>query len=104
MTWRWWLFQSLIIFAVGGSFGDSCGLRSSAPFGAGGSLPDPVLNPGEPQTDPLVTEGDANLRSARGGSHSNPLCRSSKRIGFMAGGRNTFIGCRVVVEWEPPAC
>lgn len=38
------------IFTAGGSFGDACGLRSSAPFGAGGTLPDPVLNPGEPQT------------------------------------------------------
>ncbi len=39
------------IFAVGGqNFGDSCGLRSNSPFGAGGAAPDPVLNPGEPQT------------------------------------------------------
>jgi iron complex outermembrane recepter protein len=38
------------IFTGGGSFGDSCGLRSNAPFGAGGVLPDPILNPGEPQT------------------------------------------------------
>ncbi len=39
------------IFTVGGAnFGDACGLRSNAPFGAGGAGPDPVLNPGEPQT------------------------------------------------------
>lgn len=39
------------IFTIGGAnFGDACGLRSNAPYGAGGVLPDPVLDPGEPQT------------------------------------------------------
>jgi iron complex outermembrane recepter protein len=38
------------LFTAAGNFGDSCGLRSNAPFGAGGVLPDPILNPGEPQT------------------------------------------------------
>jgi iron complex outermembrane receptor protein len=39
------------IFTIGGAnFGDPCGLRSNATYGAGGVLPDPVLQPGEPQT------------------------------------------------------
>ncbi len=39
------------IFAVGGNaYGDPCGLRSIAPFGAGGTGPDPVVTPGEPAT------------------------------------------------------
>jgi len=39
------------IFTIGGAnFGDPCGLRSNAPFGAGGAMPDPVQNPGEPDT------------------------------------------------------
>ncbi len=38
------------IFTGGGAFGDSCGSRSNFPYGAGGVLPDPILNPGEPQT------------------------------------------------------
>ena len=59
------------------------------------------LYPEETQTDPVVL-GNEGLRVARGGSHSNTasVCRSACRIGFMAGGRNDFIGCRVVVEWS----
>ncbi len=39
------------IFTIGGAnFGDPCGLRSNATYGAGGVLADPVLQPGEPQT------------------------------------------------------
>jgi outer membrane receptor protein involved in Fe transport len=33
-----------------GIFGDACGLRSNASYGAGGAAPDPVLDTGEPQT------------------------------------------------------
>ncbi|MFO0926582.1 MAG: SUMF1/EgtB/PvdO family nonheme iron enzyme [Gemmataceae bacterium] len=53
------------------------------------------------QTDPCAA-GEEHLRVARGGSYSNPaaVCRSACRIGFMAGGRNDFIGCRVVIEWS----
>lgn len=59
-----------------------------------------VMYSGEEQTDPMIP-GDDRLRVARGGSYSNPenVCRSACRIGFAAGGRNDFIGCRVVVEW-----
>lgn len=42
--------QELFSFAFGPTDVDACGLRSLAPFGAGGALPDPILNPGEPQT------------------------------------------------------
>lgn len=38
------------VLTGGGNFGDPCGLRSQAPFGAGGALPDPVLSANEPQT------------------------------------------------------
>ena len=38
------------IFAVGGNnFGDPCGLRSTAPYGAGGTGPDPILAATETQ-------------------------------------------------------
>jgi hypothetical protein len=36
----------------------------------------------------------------KGGSYGNPT-RAGNRIGFMGGGRNDFIGCRVVIEWRP---
>jgi uncharacterized protein (TIGR02996 family) len=54
------------------------------------------------QIDP-IHDGDEGLRVARGGSYSNPVrvCASATRIGFNPGGRNDFIGCRVVVEWSP---
>ena len=53
------------IFTVGGAnFGDGCGLRSNAPFGAGGALPDPILNPGEPQTALAPSQTNAGALSA----------------------------------------
>lgn len=39
------------VFTGGGNFGDACGLRSNAPYGAGGVAPDPVPEPGEPPTE-----------------------------------------------------
>ncbi len=53
------------IFTGGGAFGDACGLRSTAPFGAAGTGPDPVLNPGE--TEPTLAAGQtqAGANSAR---------------------------------------
>jgi len=61
------------------------------------------LYQGEDLVDPLATGPDHALRVARGGSYSNPpqVCRSACRIGFAGGGRNDFIGCRLVVEWQP---
>jgi uncharacterized protein (TIGR02996 family) len=43
---------------------------------------------------------ESSQRAARGGSYSNgeECCKCSGRISFAAGGRNTFIGFRVVVE------
>ena len=43
-------FQQVYLRGVRNNFGDPCGLRSNAPFGAGGALPDPILAPGEPET------------------------------------------------------
>ena len=38
------------IFQVGGNnFGDPCGVRSTSPYGAGGTGPDPILAPTETQ-------------------------------------------------------
>lgn len=51
------------VFTGGGSFGDSCGLRSNAPFGAGGVLPDPIMNPGEPPTQLAPGQTTAGAQS-----------------------------------------
>ncbi|MGV3590252.1 MAG: TonB-dependent receptor domain-containing protein [Gammaproteobacteria bacterium] len=42
--------QQVFLRGITNNFGDPCGLRSNAPFGAGGALPDPILAPGEPET------------------------------------------------------
>ena len=42
--------QQVFLPGITNNFGDPCGLRSNAPFGAGGALPDPILAPGEPET------------------------------------------------------
>jgi uncharacterized protein (TIGR02996 family) len=57
--------------------------------------------PDEDRVDP-VRAIDSQERVARGGSWSNPhgACRSGCRIGFMAGGRNDFIGFRVAIDWQ----
>jgi iron complex outermembrane recepter protein len=53
------------IFLVGGNnFGDPCGLRSQAPYGAGGALPDPVLQTGEVQTAIAPGQTTAGQQSA----------------------------------------
>jgi iron complex outermembrane receptor protein len=43
--------QQVYLRGITNNFGDPCGLRSNAPFGAGGALPDPILAPGEPETE-----------------------------------------------------
>ncbi len=59
------------IFTVGGNaYGDPCGLRSTAPFGAGGTGPDPVLNPGEPQ--PTLASG----QTAAGAASAKLICQA----------------------------
>lgn len=42
--------QQVYLRGIVNNFGDPCGLRSNAPFGAGGAAPDPILAPGEPET------------------------------------------------------
>lgn len=52
------------IFTIGGAnFGDPCGLRSNATYGAGGVLPDPVLQPGEPETQLAAGQTQAGALS-----------------------------------------
>lgn len=49
------------IFTGGGSFGDACGIRSNAPYGAAGILPDPNQLPGQdpPELAPGQTQAGA---------------------------------------------
>ena len=59
------------IFAVGGNtYGDPCGVRSIAPFGAGGSGPDPVLTSGEPV--PTLAPG----QTAAGAQSAKLICQA----------------------------
>lgn len=46
-----------------GIFGDPCGLRSNASYGAGGAAPDPVLDVGEPQTQLAAGQTPEGARS-----------------------------------------
>ncbi|HEX5418995.1 MAG TPA: TonB-dependent receptor, partial [Gammaproteobacteria bacterium] len=58
------------LFTSGGNFGDPCGLRSNAPFGAGGVLPDPVMTGGETPTHL------ANGQTAQGAMSTYLICRA----------------------------
>ncbi len=58
------------IFTGDGRFGDPCGVRSNAPFGAGGSGADPVLTPGEP--DPVLASG----QTAAGAQSTRLICEA----------------------------
>lgn len=54
------------IFQVGGNnFGDPCSVRSTAPYGAGGTGPDPVQAPGEPPTMIANGQTQQGAQSAR---------------------------------------
>ena len=54
------------LFIIGGNnFGDPCGLRSTSPFGAGGTGPDPDLAPGEPQPQLAAGQTPEGAQSAR---------------------------------------
>ncbi|HVY79813.1 MAG TPA: TonB-dependent receptor [Steroidobacteraceae bacterium] len=58
------------IFTADGRFGDPCGVRSNAPFGAGGSGPDPVVTPGE--TAPVIASG----QTAAGAQSTKLICQA----------------------------
>jgi outer membrane receptor protein involved in Fe transport len=59
------------IFQIGGNnFGDPCGLRSPSPFGAGGTGPDPILNPGE--TSPVLAAG----QTPQGAQSARLICQA----------------------------
>ena len=68
------------IFTVGGAFGDPCALRSRAPFGAGGTGNDPVLNSGE--TQPVLAAG----QTAAGAASARLICNAL----MGAAGTNQF--------------
>ena len=54
------------LFAIGGNnFGDPCGLRSAAPYGAGGTGPDPVLAATETQPQLAAGQTPEGAQSAR---------------------------------------
>ncbi len=54
------------IFQIGGNnFGDPCGLRSTAPFGAGGTGPDPQLQPGQQEPQLAAGQTEEGAASAR---------------------------------------
>jgi outer membrane receptor protein involved in Fe transport len=59
------------IFQIGGNnFGDPCGLRSTSPFGAGGTGPDPVLAPTEGQ--PVLASG----QTPQGAASTRLICEA----------------------------
>jgi iron complex outermembrane receptor protein len=67
------------VFTIGGNnFGDPCGLRSTAPFGAGGTGPDPMLFPGE--TQPELAAG----QTAEGAESARLICEA--QMGVTAAG------------------
>ena len=59
------------IFQIGGNnFGDPCGLRSTSPYGAGGTGPDPELTPGE--TQPQLASG----QTPQGAQSTRLICEA----------------------------
>ena len=65
------------IFQIGGNnFGDPCGLRSTAPYGAAGTGPDPVLEPGEEA--PMLAPG----QTAVGAESARLICEA--KMGMTA--------------------
>jgi outer membrane cobalamin receptor len=54
------------LFTIGGNnFGDPCGLRSTSPFGAGGTGPDPEVTPGETPPQMAAGQTPTGAQSAR---------------------------------------
>jgi outer membrane receptor protein involved in Fe transport len=59
------------IFQIGGNnFGDACALRGTAPFGAAGTGPDPILDPGE--TQPTLAAG----QTPQGAASARLICEA----------------------------
>ncbi|HET7607492.1 MAG TPA: TonB-dependent receptor, partial [Gammaproteobacteria bacterium] len=60
------------IFQIGGNnFGDPCGLRSTAPYGAGGTGPDPQFNPAT-ETQPQLASG----QTPQGAASARLICEA----------------------------
>ncbi len=89
-------FQQVYLRGVRNNFGDPCGLRSNAPFGAGGAAPDPILAPGEPQTEL------ASGQTAAGANSTYLICQAqmgptaaglyySNNAGGNAGGNANWV-------------
>lgn len=57
--------QEVYLGPSGASLGDACGLRSNASYGAGGTGPDPVLQPGERETELAAGQTTEGARSTR---------------------------------------
>lgn len=70
------------IFLIGGNnFGDPCGLRSTAPYGAGGTGPDPVFDP-TVETPPQLAAG----QTPQGAQSTRLICEAM----MGAGAANQF--------------
>jgi hypothetical protein len=59
-------------FGTGGAFGDPCGARSNAPYGAGGVAPDPI--PGNPATE--TTPQLASGQTLAGAQSAYLICQA----------------------------
>ena len=87
-------FQQVYLRGVQNNFGDPCGLRSNAPYGAGGALPDPILAPGEPETQLASGQTAAGAQStllicqAQMGATGTDLYYSNNAGGQTGGGAN----------------
>ena len=87
------------IFQVGGNnFGDPCGLRSTSPYGAGGTGPDPILAATETQPQlavrpdcPRRAEREADLRSEDGPAAATQFYTVANATG--GGGAACSTGC-----------
>ena len=72
--------QEVFLRGITTNFGDPCGLRSNAPYGAGGAAPDPILDIGEPQTEL------ASGQTAAGANSTYLICQAQ----MTAVGANTY--------------
>ncbi len=61
-----------MIFSIQGAYGEPCAIRSSSPFGAGGTSEDPVLNPGEAPALGVYAPG----QTAQGAANTRAICEA----------------------------